>query len=102
MESRQPENPFIHQPDEHVVAAELYCWMPSNQDRECGPDCVAYDPRHLEETRITSCSVLNIVKSIGISFSQVAAPLVQMNRRAESNARSEKVKEVTTDPPVVR
>ena len=102
MASQQPDNPFIHQPDEHVVAAELYCWMPGNQDRECGPDCVAYDPRFMSEPRVTSCTLLNIAKSVGISFMQVAAPLVQMGRRAESNARSEKIKEVTTDPPVVR
>lgn len=46
------DNPFLARPDEHKVGAanELYCWMPSNSDRECNGSCVAYDPGMMELT----------------------------------------------------
>lgn len=102
MESQPPENPFIERPDEHVISQELFCWMPSNADRECGPDCVAFDPRFATEPKVTSCSVLNLFKSVALSAAQISIPLVQMSKRQNTADRAAAIKNVTSDPPSVK
>jgi len=56
----------LERPDEHVAGAanELFCWMPGNMSRECGPDCVAYDPRCINDAKYSSCMVLNSIRSV--------------------------------------
>jgi len=67
-------NPYVDRPDEHEAGAvnELYCWMPANADRECNGSCVAYDPRHANDARITPCMTLNAIRSLGMSLGIVA------------------------------
>jgi len=102
MASQPPENPFIERPDEHVISQELFCWLPSNADRECGPDCMAYDARFTVEPKLSACSLLNIAKSLALSAAQIAQPLVKMSKRRESADLATAIKNVTAEPPSVK
>jgi hypothetical protein len=64
------QNPFIERPDEHQpVGDELYCWMPGNQDRQCGPDCVAFEERAMGDgSNLDMCKVLNSIRTISGSL----------------------------------
>jgi hypothetical protein len=99
----QPHDVLFDEPsDAGVIEQELYCWIPGSADRMCGPDCVAFDPRFKDDSRVTSCSVLNSVKSVALSVAKISAPLVQMSKRQESENLSAKIKEVTVEPPRVK
>jgi hypothetical protein len=72
------ENPtdkaFIERPESHEAGAlnELYCWMPGNYDRECTGACVGYDPRSTSDVRFTPCTILNTLRSLGLSVMGIA------------------------------
>jgi hypothetical protein len=93
--SQSSDDPFIEKPDEHVIEQELFCWMPSNADRQCGPDCVAFDARFVSDQRVTSCMVLNITKSIGLS-------LAKSSRLQETVQRGEQIRDLSPEPPKVK
>jgi hypothetical protein len=87
----------IERPEEHEAggAGELYCWMPSNEDRECNASCVAFESTSLADARVGQCMVLNALRSFGIS----AANVVKMLRVKE---RQEAVAAASPPPPEVR
>lgn len=84
MEKHDPAEPVLERPEEHEVGAadELYCWMPGSEDRECTGACVAYDTRYNQDQRLTSCSVLNAIRSIGLSLGIQANSVKAMSRPA--------------------
>lgn len=95
------ENPFIERPDEHEVQGdELYCWMPGNGERQCGPDCVAFDPS-FEDDGKTTCLVLNIARVAGV-VAQVHGQALRARRESDRVEKiSQKIGEIP-NPPEVR
>lgn len=72
----------IERPDEHKETGdELYCWIPGNYDRECEGSCVAYDIVYEGDQRRSTCSLINIMKSVALSHSKLAN-LAQTKARA--------------------
>jgi hypothetical protein len=40
--------------------------------RECGPDCTAFAEESLDDPRMTTCKVLNAIRSTALSFAHIA------------------------------
>ena len=96
------DNPFIERPDEHEeLGDELYCWMPGNGERQCGPDCVAFDTGCEEDGRKTTCLVLNIFRVIGVGAQVMASGALDRQKAAKAAAITQKVQEIP-DPPEVK
>ena len=77
------QNPFIERPDEHAIQGdELFCWMPGNQDRQCGPDCVAFEERSIgPDATLEMCKVLNSIRAISGSLTaQVRAKKIEQRQ----------------------
>ena len=94
-------NPFIERPDEHPVGAadEVYCWMPSNDARECNSSCVAYNPETASDGR--PCMALEMLRQLVT----VATDLVPLLHKRDARARTEAVKQIVDNlppPPEVR
>ena len=63
----------LERPDEYQeLGDEIYCWMPGNYDRECNGSCVAFDLIYEEDQRRSPCSLINLLKSVGMSHARVA------------------------------
>lgn len=64
----------LERPDEHAadLKREVYCWLPANADRECNTACPAFDMRCLQDASMVPCTVLNTMKSIGISLARLS------------------------------
>lgn len=92
-----PTEVILERPDEHEAGAanELYCWLPGNSDRECGPDCVAYDISFTEDQRRTPCMALNAIRagSMALNVMGVAAKQgTQMQARRQPQPPPPEVK----------
>jgi hypothetical protein len=69
----EENDPFLERPDEHeLVGDELFCWLPGNGDRQCGGDCVSYEPGCEGDTRMSSCMFLNAVRSLAAGVGVMA------------------------------
>ena len=96
------ENPFVERPDEHEeLGDELYCWVPGNSERQCGPDCVAFDEGCEADDMKTSCLVVNTLRVMGIGVQVLAGVTRDRQRAAKSAAVTAKVQEIP-DPPEVK
>jgi len=63
----------LERPDEYQeLGDEIYCWMPSNYDRECNGSCVAFDHIFEEDQSRSPCSVINMVKSLTLSQAKIS------------------------------
>lgn len=91
------DNPFIERPDEHEETGdELYCWMPSNDHRECNGACVAFDDRHEVDPRIDPCKVLNAIRQAGGGMAAAAKTLTAvttLKQKEEVAARGDRLRE---------
>jgi len=95
------ENPFIERPDEHAeLGDELYCWMPGNGERQCGPDCVAYDEGCIEDDRKTPCLALNTLRVFGIGMQVLAGATRDRHKEDKARAVTAKVQEIPGPPEV--
>lgn len=106
MSGQETDNPFIERPDEHEVQGDdIYCWMPGNMDRQCGPDCVAFDQIYEDDQGKTTCRVLNIMRVLGVGVQVLAGTIRDQHTKAEASAKraavAQKVSEIP-DPPEVR
>jgi hypothetical protein len=90
------DNPFIERPEEHeLLGDELFCWMPGDDQRMCGPSCVAFESRSLDpNSGLSTCTLLN-------SFRSMSASIHSMVRRDDVKRRQEVIKEQPS-PPAVR
>jgi hypothetical protein len=71
--TNDPTHIDIERPDEYEeLGDELYCWLPGNFDRECNGSCVAFDVIYEEDQRRSTCSLLNIAKSVALSHAKIA------------------------------
>jgi hypothetical protein len=90
-------NPFLERPDEHAETGdELYCWMPSNDHRECNGACVAYDERALQDPRVDPCKVLNAIRQIGGSVAAAAKTLTSattLKQKEDDAVRGERLQD---------
>ena len=92
MATDDANQPFLERPDDHEVgdAKELYCWMPGSGDRECNGNCVAYDIRFTADQRFSTCTVLNTLKSMGLSMG-IQANAVKVKAAKDEAPRPPKV-----------
>jgi hypothetical protein len=90
----------IERPDEHKVADELYCWMPSSDDRECNGSCVAYDPTYTKDQFRDSCKWLNAFRSMAMSIAKISKSAEQQEKRDEIAARAALVAKMPNPPKV--
>jgi hypothetical protein len=83
MQNDPTQASVVERPDEHEETGdELYCWMPGNDDRECSGACVAYDESYSEDQRRSSCSLINMFKSVAMSHAKMANVANQKARAA--------------------
>lgn len=99
-DQRTSDDPFIERPDEHKQGDELYCWMPGSEDRECEGSCVAYDEGYVEDQRRSSCAVLNIVKSAGMSLAIMSNVAKKGAQQQDTRARQEQADSLPKPPEV--
>lgn len=95
-----PDESVIERPDEHLAgsANELYCWL--DDPRECGADCVAFEEGSLTDPRMTTCKVMNAIRSVALSFAQISKAMLQGGRRQAAADMREKLEEISTPPKV--
>lgn len=95
-----PEGSVIERPDEHLAgeANELYCWMDDN--RECGPDCVAFEEGAIADPRMTTCKSMNAIRSVALSFVQIARSLQQGGKKQAADELRERMQDISTPPKV--
>jgi hypothetical protein len=84
------ENPFVDEnaleEDEQVIC----CWR--NISRVCGPDCVAFDERSLNDGRFSACLLINNERTKSRALAALATighELKRQNDFYESDARKE-------------
>jgi len=95
------ENPFIERPDEHAPGDELYCWMPSNDNRECNGSCVAFEPGSLQDDRKDTCKVLNAARSIALSLG-IQAQMAKVTHTRQEVAARKAAADRLPEPPEVK
>ena len=95
-----PDDPVIERPDEHLAGAanELYCWLDDN--RECGADCVAFEEGSLVDPRMTTCRAMNAIRSVALSFVQIARSLQQGGKKQAADELRERLQDISTPPKV--
>jgi hypothetical protein len=97
----ETNDPFVERPDEHEeTGEELYCWIPGGGDRQCGPDCVAYDLTYEEDQRRTSCQALNAFRALSVGVNIIGKAATSKQREAKARAVSEKISEIPGPPEV--
>jgi len=93
--------PYIERPDEHQVTGDqLFCWIVWN--RECGGDCVSFEEQATVDPRMTTCKVLNTMRSVALSFAHAAqsmAAFQQTTIQAEKARSREELRERIKDLP---
>lgn len=96
-------NPFIERPDEHAETGdELYCWLPSNDHRECNGACVAFDERHELDHRIDPCKILNSIRQMSASMAAAAKTLTAvtvLKEKEDVAVRGERLQEAISRIP---
>lgn len=95
----QPDG-TIERPDEHAAGAadELYCWF--DDQRECGPDCVAFEEGSLTDPRMTTCKTMNAIRSVALSFVQIAKALQHTDKKRSADEMRERLQDISTPPKV--
>ena len=97
----QNDNPFIERPDEHSgTGNELYCWLPSNESRQCGGDCVAFLPPIESEPMRTTCIFLETFRSAAASLRRVVDVTKERKIAAQIKARQELAEKQPMPPEV--
>ncbi len=72
----------LERPDDYQeIGDEIYCWMPGNYDRECNGGCVAFDIVYEEDQTRSPCTLINLLKSVGMSHARMAN-IMQAKARA--------------------